>query len=443
MAWRGRKNFIAVRGSRATQLDLSPAPGPRPSPGAKAALGLGLDAWATIFHLRPLLARAPFNRGFWRRRVPEARQANAIGPNVGDMRGAVIQKIPVITGAMMNCVGFRRCSFRATKTALAAVAAMLFLASPLHGAKLQPSLAGDTRIHDPSIVEVGNEFVAFGTGEQGRYRGAIRAKTSPDGVNWTDAGPVGEGVPDWAEEKLGFRPHNIWAPSISQRGGVFFLYYCLSSFGINTSAIGLMTNASFSPARPGEGWRDQGMILMSDVGDDFNAIDPFRINTSDGRAFLSFGSFWSGIKLRELAPESGKLIRGDTPVLALAGRQGGAIEASSILEHQGRFYLFVSFDQCCKGIASTYSIRVGRADRIEGPYLDKDGKPMLRGGGSLLLASSGRFIGPGGQEALNTGEGEMLAYHYYDGEEAGVAKLQFSPLTWTPEGWPALDALPQ
>jgi arabinan endo-1,5-alpha-L-arabinosidase len=359
------------------------------------------------------------------------------------MRRSVVTSLDFIIGTAAKVVTASLAASTATTMLFARPAILLLLATPLHASEPQPRLAGDTRIHDPSIIEVNGEYVAFGTGEQGRYRGAIRAKTSPDGVNWTDAGPVGEGVPDWAEDKLGYRPHNIWAPSISRRGDTFSLYYCLSSFGIHTSAIGLITNASFNPAKPGEGWQDQGLILMSDVGDDFNAIDPFRIDVSDGRAFLSFGSFWSGIKLRELAPETGMLKRADTPVIALAGRQGGAIEASSILEHEKNFYLFVSFDQCCKSIASTYNIRVGRADHIEGPYLDKDGKEMLRGGGSLLLASTGRFIGPGGQEALKTSEGEMLAYHYYDGDQAGAAELQFSSIGWTPDGWPVLGALPQ
>ena len=133
----------------------------------------------------------------------------------------------------------------------------------------------------------------------------------------------------------------------------------------------------------------------------------------------------------------------DTPTIALAGRHGGAIEAASILEHEGKFILFVSFDQCCKGIASTYNIRVGRADRIEGPYRDRDGKDMREGGGTLLMATTGRFIGPGGQEAVKTSHGDMLAYHYYDGDAAGAAKLQFSPLGWTADGWPELGALPQ
>jgi arabinan endo-1,5-alpha-L-arabinosidase len=181
---------------------------------------------------------------------------------------------------------------------------------------------------------------------------------------------------------------------------------------------------------------------MSNENDDFNAIDPFRIDTSDGRAFLVFGSFWSGIKLSELNPDTGKLLGADPPVVALASRHGSAIEAPSILERDGRFTLFVSFDRCCKGVASTYNIRLGRADRIEGPYRDRDGKAMLEGGGSLMLATTGRFIGPGGQEAVKTSRGDMLAFHYYDGDDAGAAKLQFSPLLWTSDGWPELGPLP-
>ena len=304
-------------------------------------------------------------------------------------------------------------------------------------------MTGDTLIHDPSVIEAGGRFVAVGTGHEGPTHGAIQVRISSDGMAWTGAGVIGNGPPAWAETALGFKPLNVWAPSISRRGRTVFLYYCLSSFGHNTSAIGLMTNAAFDPAKPGEGWLDRGLVLMSKDGDDFNAIDPFRIDLEDGRAFLAFGSFWSGIKLVELNPETGKLIRSDEPRVALASRNGGAIEAASILAHGGKFYLFVSFDQCCKGVASTYNIRVGRADRIEGPYRDKDGKAMVDGGGSLVLATTGRFIGPGGQEAVKASKGDMLAYHYYDGDSGGVSRLQVSPILWSADGWPELGPLPQ
>jgi arabinan endo-1,5-alpha-L-arabinosidase len=326
---------------------------------------------------------------------------------------------------------------------LALAATFLLVTGMAHAQDAQPTLTGDIVVHDPSVIEVDGKFVSFQTGEEGGiYRGAIRAKTSPDGIAWTDAGSIGEGLPEWVHETLGYRPRNIWAPSVSRHGDIWNLYYSVSSFGINRSAIGLMTNGALDPNKPGEGWQDQGVVLQSNGKDNFNAIDPWRIDTSDGRAFLAFGSFWDGIKMRELDPSTGKLIAEDTPTISLASRQGAGIEAASILEHEGKFFLFVSFDQCCKGAASTYNIRVGRADAVTGPYLDRDGKPMLRGGGSLLLGTTGRFIGPGAQEAINTSQGEMLAYHYYDRADRGLPKLQLSPLGWTADGWPELGALP-
>ena len=171
------------------------------------------------------------------------------------------------------------------------LALALLVAPPLEAAEPQPQMTGDVQIHDPSVIEMDGRFVALGTGQQGPTHGAIRAKTSPDGVKWTDAGLIGQGPPAWARAALGFQPLNVWAPSISRRGNTLFLYTCLSSFGHNTSAIGLMTNASFDPLKPGEGWQDQGLVLMSKDGDDFNAIDPFRLDSSDGRAYLAFGSF--------------------------------------------------------------------------------------------------------------------------------------------------------
>jgi arabinan endo-1,5-alpha-L-arabinosidase len=61
----------------------------------------------------------------------------------------------------------------------------------------------------------------------------------------------------------------------------------------------------------------------------------------------------------------------------------------------------------------------------------------------LLLAATGRFIGPGGQEAVKTSKGDWLAYLYYDGDGAGASKLQFSPIIWSADGWPQLGPLPQ
>ena len=147
--------------------------------------------------------------------------------------------------------------WRPKTLALVGLVVLLLHTGPLPAAEVQPQLIGDTRIHDPSVIEVDGKYAAFGTGEQGRTHGAIKVKTSVDGVKWTDAGAIGKGVPEWAKDALGFQPLNVWAPSMSRRGGTFSLYYCLSSFGHNTSAIGLMTNTSFDPLKPGKGWLDR------------------------------------------------------------------------------------------------------------------------------------------------------------------------------------------
>ena len=181
------------------------------------------------------------------------------------------------------------------RTAAAGLAFALLCGAPSRAAEPQPEMTGDLRIHDPSVIEILGQFVAVGTGQQGPTHGAIRVKTSPDGVKWTDAGLIGQGPPAWAQAALGFTPLNVWAPSISRRGGTVFLYYCLSSFGHNASAIGLMTNAAFNPAKPGEGWRDRGLVLMSKDGDDSNA--DAVASPSDHPAIRFF---------RNKAPPSGK-----------------------------------------------------------------------------------------------------------------------------------------
>jgi arabinan endo-1,5-alpha-L-arabinosidase len=325
------------------------------------------------------------------------------------------------------------------------IALLLLSGAPALAAPAQPEMQGDLRIHDPTMIVVNGIYVAFYTGQEGGLgRGALQLKTSPDGVTWKDQGFLGRGLPAWVQPTLGVKPPNLWAPTVSVHGGTYYLYYAASIFGMNLSAIGLMTNPQLDPTHPADGWTDQGVVLKTGVTDHFNAIDPFRIDTADGRAWLSFGSYWEGIKLRELDPATGLVKPGADNLYALAGRGGAAIEASSILAHDGHFYLFVSYDRCCAGIASTYKMMVGRADTITGPYVDQAGRPMLKGYATEVQRTQGRFIGPGGEEPFTGPHGEeMLVYHYYDGSDGGASKLEIAPIQWSADGWPSLGPLPQ
>lgn len=301
-------------------------------------------------------------------------------------------------------------------------------------------LTGNIAIHDPTIAVLEDGFASFATGVEGaRDGGQIRTKTSPDGIDWQESGALPGKMPAWVTDIFGYPPKNIWAPSVTEHDGTHYMYYSASSFGNNTSVIGLMTNDDLSAADPTAGWVDQGLVLQSVETDDFNAIDPFRVDVGD-RAWLTYGSYWQGIRLVEIDPTSG-MVKDGAEASFIASRDGDAIEAPAILEHDGKFYLFVSFDACCRGVASTYRIMVGRADAIEGPYLDRDGQPMLEGGGTELVATQGRFIGPGGQEVFQRDGQPWLVFHFYNQMQGGTPNLYLTPLSFDADGWPVVEAL--
>ncbi len=133
-----------------------------------------------------------------------------------------------------------------------------------------------------------------------------------------------------------------------------------------------------------------------------------------------------------------RIARTDRTLYHLAYRpaEPHAVEGPYIISHGGYYYLFVSFGFCCRGTDSTYRIVVGRSDSPTGPYLDRNGTPMLAGGGTEILASHGAVIGPGGQSVLRDSDGELLVYHYYDGNAGGAPRPGLNLLGWDEQGWP-------
>lgn len=305
------------------------------------------------------------------------------------------------------------------------------------GASRAFELRGDIRhVHDPSVIREGDTYYLFST------RAGLSVRCSQDLVRWRLCGDVFAHLPQWAVEDVpGLR--GLWAPDVSYFNGKFHLYYSASTFGKNRSSIGLATNRTLDPASEHFRWEDQGKVVGSRQTDDWNAIDPNVVLDEWGRPWLSFGSFWGGIKMRRLDPATGKLSAEDPQLYSLAARLRskelpGAVEAPVIVRKNGYYYLFVSFDFCCRGKESTYNIRVGRSRRVTGPYADRAGRLMTEGGGTLLLEGGGRWRGPGHCAVLQDAAGERLVYHAYDAEWRGAPTLRIRPLHWDAEGWPAV-----
>jgi arabinan endo-1,5-alpha-L-arabinosidase len=305
--------------------------------------------------------------------------------------------------------------------------------------KTTAELEGDIRqVHDPSIIKDGDTFYLFST------RAGLAIRCSPDLVHWRLCGDVFAHLPEWAVKDVpGVR--GLWAPDVSYFNGQYHLYYSVSTFGSNRSSIGLVTNETLDAASDKYRWVDHGKVISSNVSDDWNAIDPNVVFDEQNQPWLAFGSFWGGIKLRKLEAATGQLSARDQNLYSLAARprtptSPGAIEAPDIIRQNNYYYLFVSFDLCCRGKDSTYNIRVGRARRVTGPYMDRSGKPMMEGGGTLVVAGAGRWAGPGHCSILQAKDGDRLVYHAYDTEWRGTSTLRISLIQWDAEGWPTIAA---
>ena len=323
----------------------------------------------------------------------------------------------------------------------AAMAIMALAAAPQTDG-FADRLAGDlTPVHDPSIIKAGDTYYVFvTTSREGEPPGLIHIRTSKDLVTWTRAGTVFATLPDWAKREI-TGAKGIWAPDISYAGGQYRLYYSVSTFGSNHSAIGLATTPTLDPAAPGYGWQDRGAVIVSPRGGDYNAIDPAAYTDADGKAWLAFGSFWTGIKLIAIDPATGMRLAGDPAVRSLARRPApGAVEAPFLIDHGGYHYLFASYDFCCRGANSSYYTVVGRAKAVTGPYVDHDGKPLMQGYGQVVLHAkldpTGRWRGPGHSAILHDGARDYIVYHAYDARNKGVPTLRIQPLGWTADGWP-------
>lgn len=328
------------------------------------------------------------------------------------------------------------------------IRSLYFLCIALLGVCNLCAQENDISVHDPVMLKQDGVFYLFSTGH------GIAVWSSTDMKNWTQQAPVFAEAPPWAVAAVpGFQNH-IWAPDISFYKGMYYLYYSVSAFGKNTSCIGLAINKTLNPNSPDFKWIDQGKIIQSYPGKTtWNAIDPNLVLDNDNNPYLSFGSFWDGIKIIPLHAD-GKSVKGDTLRLkTIASRRyggakllavdnnppdagGNAIEAPFILKKDRWYYLFASIDYCCKGVNSTYKMIVGRSLKLTGPYTDAAGKPMEDGGGTVLLAGDQRWHGVG-HNAVCLFDGQYyLVFHAYDGQQNGFPKLQIRKLKWTKNNWP-------
>jgi arabinan endo-1,5-alpha-L-arabinosidase len=274
------------------------------------------------------------------------------------------------------------------------------------------ALNGQVQIHDPStIVHCDGKYYTFGTGGT--------TLVSEDGWTWI----------------RGVRPSRSgMAPDIIHVGDRYYMYVARNIGAQPRADINLLWSKTLEASSPEYKWEEGGVVVASDGIEDCNAIDPgLFLDPTDGRLWLSYGSYFGYIRLVELDPRTGKRANAEVAPVNIAIN----CEASIIIYREGLYYLLATHGSCCRGADSGYNIRVGRSAKVTGPYLDHTGTPMLMGGGKLFVTSSDSVIGPGHFGLIDLGDGvQKFSCHYEaDLNRGGASVLDIRPLLWR-DGWP-------
>ena len=281
-------------------------------------------------------------------------------------------------------------------------------------ARLALALDGQIYIHDPStIMECDGKYYTFGTGRGGLI--------SEDGWTWHSG----------AE-----RPGGGVAPDVIHIGDRYYVTYAKGGGGLaggHASNVYVMWTKTLDPQSPDFGFKDETIVASTDGEEDCDAIDSaFLLDPTDGRLWLTYGTYFGFIRIVELDPETGKRMPGNEPVNIAID-----CEATALMYRDGWYYLLGTHGTCCSGVNSTYNIRVGRSRNVTGPYLDNLGMDMLRGGGKLVIAANGRGVGPGHFGLIDLGDDvQKFSFHYEaDLDRSGYSVLAIRPLLWE-DGWP-------
>jgi arabinan endo-1,5-alpha-L-arabinosidase len=290
------------------------------------------------------------------------------------------------------------------------------------------ALDGDPRMHDPSTVILHEgKYYSYGTGN------GLPISISDDGWTWRRAGTLMQSVPGGRQDVIARGGNNTWAPDVIRIGDKYFVYY--SAPGTQPkAAIGLLVGKTLDLSSPDYKWEDGGPVVWSDGVEDSNAIDPgVFLDPTNGSLWLTYGSYFGYIRLVQLDPKTGKRLYPDRKPVNIAINS----EASIMIFREGWYYLLVTHGSCCAGANSSYNIRMGRARKVTGPFLDNMDIDMLQGGGKLFLGSGGRYIGPGHFGLLDLGSGvQKFSCHYEaDLDRGGASVLDIRPLLWR-DGWP-------
>ncbi|KAM0131533.1 hypothetical protein ACHAP3_006894 [Botrytis cinerea] len=294
--------------------------------------------------------------------------------------------------------------------------------------------SGNCYAHDPALIQRSSDgtWFKFNTGN-----GIGIWKATALAGPWTYVGDALSG----SSINLSGNT-DLWAPDVHLVGSTYYMYYAVSTFGSQNSAIGVATSSTMEVGS----WTDHGATgVASSAGKLYNAIDPNLILVGS-TYYLNFGSFWDDIYQVAMASTPTKAGGSASYNLAYNSTGTHSEEGSYMFYYSGYYYLLISSGICCgydtskPAQGAEYKIIMGRSTTATGNFVDKNGKALSAGGGTTLLASHGNVYGPGGQGVYLSSSGPLLYYHYAN-PTIGIADADYlfgyNYLTFS-DGWPSV-----
>ncbi|KAJ6018580.1 hypothetical protein N7499_010228 [Penicillium canescens] len=304
-----------------------------------------------------------------------------------------------------------------------------------HGYANPGTCSGACNVHDPSLIQRSSDkvYFRFSTGNKISY-----AKASSISGPWTTVGSM---LPSGSSIDLD-GSDDLWAPDAQVVNGAYYVYYSVSTFGSQNSAIGLATSSTMESGS----WTDHGSTgIASSSSKAYNAIDGNLFNDG-GTYYMNFGSFWHDIYQAPMNSAATKVASSSYNV-AYDSSGTHAVEGAYMYKYGSYYYLFYSAGTCCgydtsrPASGAEYKIKVCRSTSATSGFVDKTGTACTSGGGTVVLESHGTVYGPGGQGVFTDPTyGPVLYYHYVDTTIGyadsqklfGWNKIDFS------SGWPVV-----
>lgn len=306
---------------------------------------------------------------------------------------------------------------------------------------------------DPAVIR-GKDgwWYAYGTTDPLREgegtRHLVPTARSTDLVSWEYVGDAfsEDALPTWADTSRGAA---LWAPDVRYVDGQYRMYYVVTETTVtdepNDNAIGVATAPT--PTGP---WTPTTEPVVGPrhgaggAGDFLWTFDPSHVVGPGGTEHLFYGSYYGGIWTVPLSSDGTRAV-GEPVQVAIDNKYEGAY----VVQRDGWWYLFASSANCCAGPTTGYSVHVGRSRDLTGPYVDREGVPLLqsRAGGTPVVAPSGnRWVGTGHNAVVTDLAGQdWLAYHaidrgdpYLDGTDGiNERPMLLDRLDWV-DGWPTV-----